>query len=176
MVSNRINIASIASIQTSKNQKNKYQLRDEAEIQLSRARSKDQIMNSRDRYLSIAGAGNVISEARKDSQKLALMDRYKRDLQAKNRQMQQEYNQYNMYAKKQPSATKNPYNQYIPMSQHGDRILNQESRRNDESHLYVKYKQLPPKDYRVPSGRRNGNSYHRVPSGQGHYEMKRNAS
>lgn len=48
---------------------------------ISRARSKDQIpQNSRDRYLSIAGAGNVIQEARKDSQKLALMDRYKRDL------------------------------------------------------------------------------------------------
>lgn len=33
--------------------------------------------------------------------------------------MQAEYNQYNMYAQKQPS--KNPYKQYIPMSQHGER-------------------------------------------------------
>ena len=34
------------------------------------------------------------------------------------------------------------------MSQHGDRILNKDSRKNDQDHLYIKYKQLPPKEYR----------------------------
>ena len=74
------NNASNDNIETNNLYKKKYdEIITNASVPLTRARSKDSLPmnnNVRERYLSLAGAGNIIAEGRREQQNLALMDRY----------------------------------------------------------------------------------------------------
>lgn len=62
--------ASIANIDTNNHYKRKYgEIVTNASVPLARARSKDSLPmsnNVRERYLSLAGAGNVVAEGRRE--------------------------------------------------------------------------------------------------------------
>lgn len=83
----------------------------------------------------------MIEEGRKESQRLLLMDRYKREVNKNH--------DYNMYKKNSlpPHLQKNPYRQYIPMSQHGGRHIEEPSTNHHQN--------LPK--LRIPSGHRHNN-------------------
>lgn len=51
------------------------------------------------------------------------MDRYKREAALGNRKVDPSYHNLDMYRQQSNQKVKDPYRQYIPMSQHGERKI-----------------------------------------------------
>ena len=68
--------------------------------------------NIRERYLSLAGAGNVIAEGRREQQNLALIDRYGPQNQIASSNKKNKEHIFNMYRNPSVNVGKPNYNKY----------------------------------------------------------------